>query len=217
MRAFVSAFFTAAVFAAAAFGQDPTPSRTRLSFDAGAGVRLWDLSDRSVEERRYLEQSRTGFLMGLDIAVFPVERVGLGIAHARFYAAASDDDIAYRDMIRGPARDEFLVHYVAPALFLRRSVYGGRAALVAQAGAGALIYRNESPRGPFPGVQEGLTPGVHAGLSADVRLSSWLGVGVGARFVHGSLDEVHYNAMETKVPEISLTRVDFLAGFRIYP
>ena len=202
---------------ASAFDGEHWSDRTRWSFDAGIGTRLWDLSGHEPEQRDYLEQARVGSVIGLDISVFPLERIGLGIAHARYYAAASDDDIAYHDMLRGSARDEYLIHYIAPALFLRQPFLQGRGALIGQAGVGMLIYRDDSPRGPFPGVQEGVTAGVHLSGSVDFRVLPWLGFGVGARFVHGTLDEVDYNAAATSVPEISLSRVDVLAGLRIYP
>jgi hypothetical protein len=180
-------------------------------------VRLWDLSGEGKESREYLEQARVGAFFGLDVSVYPWDRYGLGILHSRFQASASDNDIGFPDSSRGKARDEYEVHFVSPSLFIRHPLADGRLTLVSHAGLGLLFYRNESPAGKFPGILEGRTWGVQAGTSVDYRILPWLGAGLGIRVLYGALDEVHYNAMETSIPTVSLSRVDLMAGVRFYP
>src|SRR5690606_26518273 len=105
----------------------------------------------------------------------------------------------------------------APAAYWLTPFWRGRAVLVTQAGAGMIFYRDESPTGQFPGVLEGRTWGVHAAASAEYKLLSWLGFGVGARMMYGSLKDIHYNAMNTPISPISLARLDLTAGLRFYP
>lgn len=202
---------------APAVDRPSAPSLTRWAVDAALGVRLWNVDDHSREAREYMEQARFGPAWALDVAAFPWRRVGAGVSYSGFLAKANDDDIAFDNGARGAARDEYEIHYVAPAVYLSGPFAAGRAELVGQAGAGLIFYRDESPRGQFPGVQEGVTWGLHAAASVDYKVLSWLGVGIGARFLHGSLGEIHYNATTVPVSPISLTRVDVAAGVRFYP
>lgn len=196
---------------------DHRPAMTRWALDGGVALRLWDLSGEPAEQREYLEQSRIGSVLGVDVSVYPWERYGVGLTHSRFHATASDDDLAFPDNSRRPAKDDYTAHYVGPAFFVMHPMAGGRGALVGQAGMGWLFYRNESPLGAFPGIWEGTTLGLQAAISGDYRVLPWFGVGAGARFIHGTLQNVRYNAMETSIPTLSLTRIDLTAGVRFYP
>lgn len=198
-------------------GVSPSPSLTRWALDGGFGTRLWNVSKHSPEERTYLQQARMGPAWAVDVSAFPWQRLGAGLAYSGFLAEARDDDIGYGNGSRGAARDHYEIHYVAPAAYWLTPFLAGRAVLVGQAGAGVVFYRNESPTGQFPGVLEGMTWGVHAAASADYKLRPWLGLGIGARLVYGSLRDIHYNAMSTSISPISLARFDVTAGVRFYP
>jgi hypothetical protein len=193
------------------------PAMSRWVVDGAVGVRLWDLSGEPAEHRAYLEQSQVGAVLGIDVSVFPWGPYGLGITHSRFHATASDDDLCFPDNSRRPAKDDFTVHYVGPSFYMSHPLAKGQASLVGQVGLGWLFYRSESTIGAFPGICEGTTLGLHAAVSADYRILPWFGIGAGVRLIHGTLEGVHYNAMETSIPALSLTRVDVAAGLRFYP
>jgi hypothetical protein len=196
----------------------PCPSSsTRWAFDGGLGIRLWDLSGESAEQREYLQQGRVGSITGLDVSVYPWQPFGVGLVHAWFHATASEQNMLFADSSRGPARDVYEVHHVGPAFFIAHPLAGGRLTVVGQTGIGWLFYRNESKTGQFPGILEGHTWGLHAGASVDYRIAPWVGIGLGVRALYGTLDGVQYNVMETTIPPLSLSRFDFIAGIRFYP
>ena len=80
-----------------------------------------------------------------------------------------------------------------------------------------MYYHNQHEARDYPGVIEGVTLGMHGALSLDYWPFRFVGMGAGARFVHGDLDRLDYNAMRTPFPAISLTRLDLFAGLRFYP
>jgi hypothetical protein len=190
---------------------------TRWALDVGSEARLWDLSDYPAEERAYREQAGTGSLTGVDISAWPWKSFGFGVVHTRFHANAHADSLGFPDGSRRRAEDDYTIHYVAPAVYARRAFFAERVELVAHAGVGTMFYRNESPTGEFPGLLEGHTWGAHVGASADYRFAARWGVGLGVRFHHGTIEDVHYNAMPTTVPGISLTRIGAAVGVRYYP
>jgi hypothetical protein len=207
-------------------GAEPSPAsamraHTRWAMDGGLGLRLWDNGDFTREERTHLEKARAGSILGLGIAVFPWDNgLGVGVMHSRFHAKASSANTMFRDSTSGPQNDDFTIHYVGSTVhYIHWFGAGGRPrwAAVAEAGGGIFFYRDESTKGPFAGIQEGRTLGLHAAVSADYRILRWLAVGGGVRMLHGDVSEVHYNAMETSIPSVSMSRVDFLAGLRFYP
>jgi len=206
-----------AAHAAAEGSSRPPPASSRWAFDAGFEARLWDLSEYPAEERAYRRQAGVGSLTGVDISAWPWDAFGFGVVHTRFHSSAQDDDIGFPDGSRGRAEDDYTIHYVAPSLYARKAVFADRAELVAHAGIGTMFYRNESPAGEFPGLLEGHTWGFHLGASVDYRFAERWAVGLGWRLHHGTIEDVHYNAMSTTVPGISLTRVGAALGVRYYP
>jgi hypothetical protein len=202
---------------AAASDHERKSALTRWAFDVGYEARLWDLSGYPAEEQEYREQAGAGSVAGVDISAWPWGALGFGVVHTRFHAAAKDGDIGFPDGSRGPAEDDYTIHYVAPALYARRALFAERVELVAHAGIGTMFYRNESPTGEFPGLLEGHTWGAHMGASADYRFAERWAVGFGMRLHHGTIEDVHYNAMPITVPGISLTRVGATFGLRYYP
>jgi hypothetical protein len=207
--------FLLGLFAASGLLADEA-APTRWVLDAGWGVRLWDNANLSKSERNYLEQARVGGVYALDISVFPWKSWGLGLVHARFAASASDSDMTFPDESHGEARDHYVITYTAPSVYVTRAC-GEKLRLVGSAGAGMLAYRDEADKGAFPGVLEGATWGVHAAGSIDVMLSRRFAVGFGVRALYGRLSDLRYNAIETSTPPLSLSRVDFGAGIRVYP
>jgi hypothetical protein len=215
MRTTLQRFLAACLLGAAGLLADDA-SPTRWSLDAGWGVRLWDNGNLSKSERNYLEQARVGGAYALDVSVFPWKTWGFGLVHARFTASASDSDMAFPDESRGEARDHYVITYTAPSAQVTRA-YGEKLRLVGGAGAGVLTYRDEAEKGAFPGILEGTTWGLHAAGSVDVLLSRRFAVGFGVRALYGRLSEFRYNAIETTMPALSLSRVDFGVGLRYYP
>jgi hypothetical protein len=196
-----------------ALAGDASPSR--WSLDGGWGIRLWDNAGVPEAEREYLEQARVGRVYGFDVSVFPWKHWGLGIQQARFFASASDTNVTFVDKSMGDARDEYRILYVAPAVYATREV-ADKIRLTGNAGAGVFFYHNEAKEGPFPGVLEGTTPGIHASGAVDLMLTSRFAVGFGVRALYGELEKLRYNAIPAR-SSLSLSRVDFTAGIRFYP
>ena len=191
-------------------------SPTRWSFDAGWGVRLWDNADLSKSDRDYLEQARVGAVYALEVSAFPWKGWGFGFVHTNFSATASDSNKTFPDQSSGAARDVYHIDYTAPAVYATRSV-GEKLRLVGSAGLGVLRYHDEADAGPFPGVMEGATWGAHTAGAVDVMVSKRVALGFGIRAMYGELRKFRYNAIETTTPTISLSRVDFGVGIRVYP
>lgn len=193
-------------------------SPTRWAVEAGYSHRFWEsFSTDSDEQRAYQDRARNGWNLAGDVAVFPFPvPVGIGVAYSRFGRALTDPSIGFPDGTTGRMRDVYTLHYAGPALFYRQALPASFEA-VASAGAGWLYYHNHHKAKDYPGVLEGNTWGLQGSLSLDYRPFRFLGVGLGARGVHGSLDALDYNAMRTPFPTLSLTRVDFFAGLRFYP
>ncbi len=198
----------------AAVAQGPSP--TRWAVDAGWGVRFWDNAGQSADEKKYFQQARTGEVYGLEVSAHPWKHAGIGLSLSMFAASAHEANMTFQDQSQGRAKDEFRIVYLAPTAYLAREL-GERVRLLGSAGAGWIFYRNESRAGAFPGVLEGTAPGLHAAAAADFLLSPRFGVGFGVRAIHGELERIRYNAISTSYGTISLTRVDFIAGIRIYP
>jgi hypothetical protein len=210
-------FLSLCAMPAVATDHERTHALTRWAFDAGFEARLWDLSGYPAEEQEYRKQAGLGSVMGVDISAWPWDAFGFGVVLTRFHSSAQDHDIGFPDGSRGHAEDDYAIHYVAPALYARRSIFTERVELVAHAGVGMMFYRNESPTGQFPGLLEGHTWGAHMGASVDYRFAARWAMGLGMRLHHGTIEDVHYNAMSTTVPGISLTRVGAAVGLRYYP
>jgi hypothetical protein len=192
-------------------------SPTRWSLEAGYSRRFFEDAPGDTEEQReYQDGARAGGHLGADVSVYPLGgRLGLGVAYSRFKRTLNDS-VLYPDLVRGSTRDVYAIHYVAPSVFYRQSLPASLE-LVAQAGAGWMYYHNQHEARFYPGVIEGVALGLHGGLSLDYRPFRFMGVGAGARFLYGELENVDYNAARTPLPAISLTRFDLFAGVRFYP
>jgi hypothetical protein len=190
---------------------------TRWALDAGFGVRLWENTNRTREEIEYLDQARTGLVLGFEAAVFPWNDLGFGVAVATFTASASDSSMTYPDDSQRAAQDSYYIQYFAPALCLKRSFADGRFLVSGQAGAGMFFYRNESNEGPFPGITDAFAPGAHASVSLDYRVWSRFAIGGGLRALYGKTPHLNYNAIDADLPPVSLSRIDIAAGVRYYP
>jgi hypothetical protein len=190
---------------------------SRWTFDAGYSHRFFKAADNEIREQRlYQNRARDGWAFGGDVSVYPLESFGVGVTFSQFHHTLRDDDIAFPDETRGRMRDVYSMRYAGPAAFYRRRLPLDLE-LVAQAGAGWLFYHNQHEAKDYPGVLEGLALGLHGGLSLDYRPFRRIGVGLTARFIHGKLDGVDYNAMRIPLPELSLTRADVGVGVRFYP
>ena len=204
--------------AANALAQAPSPSPSRWSLDGGYSQRFWESSANDPQEQReYQERARNGWNLGGDVSVFPLGgRYGVGLTYARFRRALSDSSVLFPDGIPGSMKDVYTIHYAAPSVFARVPLPAAFE-VVGQAGVGWMYYRNQHEARDYPGVIEGVALGMHAAVSVDYRPLPFVGVGIGARFLHGDLDALDYNGMRTPFPAVSLTRLDLFAGVRFYP
>jgi hypothetical protein len=195
------------------------PSPTRWALDGGYGLRLWDASNGSSEQRAYEEKARQGWVLGGDVSVFPLKNFGVGVAYHRVMTTITDDDIGFGDGSRGKSTDIYLIEFVGPCLYWKPPVFGRKSPWsgIVQVGGGVIYYDNQHQASDFPGVLQSVAPGYQAALSLDYRVWRWLSVGVTARVLYGTLDELAYNGIDIPVPPISLTRVDLAGGVRFYP
>jgi hypothetical protein len=192
-----------------------TPSPTRWAIDAGYGFRLWDASGGSSEQQAYEEKAKQGWVLGGDVAVFPLRNFGIGFAYYRFLSSTSDDDYGFYDGTRGQSTDSYLIEYVGPSLYYKREF--SRITALAQLGAGVIYYDNQHEAEDFPGVLQGVEAGFFGSVSADYKIWHWFGIGLTTRVLYGKLDELDYNGINTPFPAVSLTRIDVAAGIRFYP
>jgi hypothetical protein len=199
--------------AAEAFPYVPAP--TRWAIDGGYGLRLWDANDADAENREYQEKARHGWLLGGDVAVFPLRNFGLGFAYYRFLSSTTEEDYGFLDGTRGKSTDTYLIEYVGPSLYFKQDL--SRLVALAQLGAGVVYYDNQHQAKDFPGVLQGAVPGFFGSVSADYKLTRWFGLGITARALVGKIDKLAYNGIDLTLPPISLTRVDLSGGVRFYP
>lgn len=192
-------------------------SPTRWALDGGLGIRFWDNGNRSQEEREYLNQARVGAVGALEVSVFPWENLGAGMVFATFSASASDSSLTYPDDSQRAAEDDYYIQYFGPALCAQRLFAEGRFRVAGQIGGGMFFYRNETTKGPFPGISDAFGPGAHVSASLDYRLFSRFAVGGGVRALYGKTPHLRYNAIDAELPAVSLSRVDLVAGIRFYP
>ncbi len=195
----------------------PLPSPTRWAMDAGLGVRLWDPQKGTQEEIDYLDRARVGAVTSFEVAVFPWGSYGAGIMFATFHSGTSDSSMTYLDQTQQAAQDAYFIPYLAPTLNVQRSFAGDRFCLVAQVGGGVFYYRDETKKGPFPGISDAFAPGAHVAVSLDYRLLPRFAVGGGVRALYGKTPNLRYNAIDADLPPVSLSRVDITAGVRFYP
>jgi hypothetical protein len=200
-------------FAAEAFSYIPAP--TRWAIDGGYGLRLWDANSADPENREYQEKARKGWILGGDVAVFPLRNFGIGFAYYRFLSSTTEKDYGFFDGTRGESTDTYLIEFVGPSLYFRHEL--SRVVALAQMGAGVVYYDNQHQAKDFPGVFQGAVPGFFGSVSADYKLTRWFGVGVTVRTLVGRIEELAYNGIDVTVDPISLTRVDLSGGIRFYP
>jgi hypothetical protein len=199
--------------AAEAFPYVPAP--TRWAIDGGYGLRVWDANGADPENGEYHEKARQGWILGGDVAVFPLRNFGVGMAYYRFLSSTTEKDYAFFDGTRGESKDAYLIEYVGPSLYFKREF--SRAWALAQLGAGVVYYDNQHQAKDFPGVFQGAVPGFFGSVSADYKLTRWFGLGMTVRMLVGRVEELAYNGIDVTVDPISLTRVDLSGGIRFYP
>lgn len=199
--------------AAEAFPYVPAP--TRWAVDGGYGLRLWDATGANPENRKYQEKAGQGWILGGDVAVFPLRRFGVGAAYYRFLSSTTEKDYAFFDGTRGESKDTYLIEYVGPSLYFKQEL--SRFVALAQLGAGVIYYDNQHQAKDFPGVFQGAVPGYFGSVSADYKVTRWFGLGMTVRALVGRIEELAYNGIDVTLDPVSLTRVDLSGGIRFYP
>ncbi|MCD6023881.1 MAG: hypothetical protein K0Q91_797 [Fibrobacteria bacterium] len=199
--------------AAEAFPYLPAP--TRWAIDGGYGLRLWDADGTDPENQAYREKARHGWILGGDVAVFPLRNFGVGMAYYRFLSSTTEKDYAFFDGTRGESKDTYLIEYVGPSLYFKRDL--SRVVALVQLGAGVIYYDNQHQAKDFPGVFQGAVPGYFGSVSADYKVTRWFGLGMTVRALLGRIEDLAYNGIDITLDPISLTRIDLSGGIRFYP